>query len=138
VQPDGKTRLSTTAKGKDGGGFSLQTGLSIAKFAGSMYLSVMAGPLMMTRLGGMGPANFGGMGMLGNPVLYRLQAGGLRSGMGVDATAGAASYLLQSAMTMNDLGGYVGSPGQGPSYDESLGEAMQNATKAVQKALQSK
>jgi hypothetical protein len=43
VQPDGKQRLSTTAKGKDGNGFSLKTGLGIAKFAGGMYLSMMAG-----------------------------------------------------------------------------------------------
>jgi len=39
-------------------------------------------------------------------------------------------------MTMNELGGFVGTPGQGPSYDESLAEAVQNAAKAVQKALQ--
>jgi len=39
-------------------------------------------------------------------------------------------------MTMNDLGGLVGLPGQGPSYDESLSEAVQNAAKAVTKALQ--
>jgi hypothetical protein len=45
---------------------------------------------------------------------------------------------MQNAMTMNDLGGFVGVPGQGPSYDESLGEALQNASKAVQKALQQK
>ena len=39
VQPDGKQRLSTTTKGKDGSGFTLKTGLGIAKFAGGMYLS---------------------------------------------------------------------------------------------------
>jgi hypothetical protein len=43
---------------------------------------------------------------------------------------------MQNAMTMNSLGGFVGVPGQGPSYDESLGDAIQNASKAVQKALQ--
>jgi hypothetical protein len=141
LQPDGKQRLSTTAKGKDGGGFNLQTGLGLAKFAGGMYMSMMTGGMMMSPFGGMGVANLGGMGMLGNPALYRMQAGGLGGtgrGAGLDATAGAASYLIQNAMTMNDLGGFVGVPGQGPSYDESLGEALQNASKAVQKALQQK
>jgi hypothetical protein len=141
LQPDGKPRLSTTAKGKDGGGFSLQTGLGLAKFAGTMYMSMMTGGMMMSPFGGLGVANLGGMGMLGNPALYRMQAGGLGAtgrGAGLDATAGAASYLMQNAMTMNDLGGFVGVPGQGPSYDESLGEALQNASKAVQKALQQK
>jgi hypothetical protein len=58
--------------------------------------------------------------------------------MGMDATAGAASVVMGTAMQLNDLGGYVGVPGQGPSYDESLGEAVQNAAKAVQKALEKK
>ena len=39
---------------------------------------------------------------------------------------------------MSQTRSLVGMPGQGPSYDESLGEAVQNTTKAVQKALQSK
>ena len=142
VQPDGKQRLSTTAKGKDGSGFSLKTGLGIAKFAGGMYLSMMAGPMMMSRLNSMGAANMGGMGMLGNPMLYRMQGaaglGGLGRGMGMDATAGAASFVMGTAMQMNDLGGFAGVPGQGPSYDESLGEAVQNAAKAVQKAFERK
>jgi hypothetical protein len=42
---------------------------------------------------------------------------------------------MSQAMSMNSLGGLVGLPGQGPSYDESLGEAVQNAAKAVQKSL---
>jgi hypothetical protein len=141
VQSDGKQRLSTTEKGKDGSGFSLKTGLGIAKFAGGMYLSMMAGPMMMSRLNSMGAANMGGMGMLGNPLLHRMQGAGLSGlgkGTGLDATAGAASFLMGTAMQMNDLGGYVGVPGQGPSYDESLGEAVQNAAKAVQKALEKK
>jgi len=139
VQPDGKQRLSTTSKGKDGSGFTLQTGLGLARFAGGMYLTMFAGPQMMARLNGYGAANLGGMGLLGNPMLYQMQVGGLGGlgrGMGIDATAGAASYLIQQAMTMNDLGGLVGLPGQGPSYDESLSEAVQNAAKAVTKALQ--
>ena len=141
LQSDGKQRLSTNVKGKDGSGFSLKTGLGIAKFAGGMYLSMMAGPMMMSRLNSMGAANMGGMGMLGNPLLYRMQGAGLSGlgkGTGLDATAGAASFVLGTAMQMNDLGGYVGVPGQGPSYDESLGEAVQNAAKAVQKALEKK
>jgi len=141
VQNDGKQRLSTTTKGKDGSGFTLQTGLGLARFAGTMYLSMFAGPMMLARLNTFGAANLGGMGMLGNPMLYQMQVGGLGGlgrGAGIDGTAGAASYLIQQAMTMNDLGGFVGTPGQGPSYDESLGEAVQNAAKAVQKALQDK
>jgi hypothetical protein len=139
LQADGKQRLSTTTKGKDGSGFSLQSGLGIAKFAGGMYLSMFAGPQMFARLNAFGASNLGGMGMLGDPTLYQMQAGNLYElsrGAGIDTTAVAASYLMSSAMTMNSLGGLVGVPGQGPSYDESLGEAVQNAAKAVQKALQ--
>jgi hypothetical protein len=141
VQPDGKSKLSTTTKGKDGSGFTLQTGLGLARFAGTMYLSMVAGPMMMARMNSFGAANLGGMGMLGNPMLYQMQVGGLGGfgrGGGLDTTAGAASFLMQQAMTMNDLGGFVGTPGAGPSYDESLGEAVQNAAKAVQKELQKK
>ena len=140
LQADGKQRLSTTSKGKDGSGFSLQTGLGLAKFAGGMYMTMFVGPQMMARLSSLGATNLAGMGMMGDPMLLRMQTGGL-AGLGVgrsgvDVTAGAASYLMQQAMTMNSLGGFVGVPGQGPSYDESLGEAVQNAAKAVQKALQ--
>jgi hypothetical protein len=81
------------------------------------------------------------MGVLGNPMLHQMQVGGLGGlgkGAGIDQTAGAASYVMQQAIAMNDARGLVGVPGQGPSYDESLGEAVQNAAKAVQKALQKK
>src|SRR5688572_25285639 len=142
VQPDGKQRLSTTAKGKDGSGFSLKTGLGIAKYAGGMYLSMMAGPMMFSKMAGAGAfSNMGGMGMLGNPYLYQMQGAGLSGlgkNMGMDATAGAAAYMMQTGMAMDNLGGFVGVPGQGPSYDESLGEAVQNAAKSVQKALEKK
>jgi len=141
TQPDGKQKLATTAKGKDGSGFSLKTGLGMAKFAGGMYLSMMAGPMMMSRMASMGAYNMGGMGMLGNPMLYRMQGAGLSGlgkGMGMDATAGAAAFMMQTALTMDNLGGFVGVPGVGPSYDESLGEAVQNTAKAVQKALEKK
>jgi hypothetical protein len=139
VQSDGKQRFSTTAKGKDGNGFSLQTGLGLGMFAASVYLSMFASDTMLARLNMLGAANLRGMGMLGNPMLYQMQVNGLRGvagGAGVDGTAGAASYVMQQAMTMNQLGGLVGTPGQGPSYDESLGEAVQNVAKSVQKALQ--
>jgi hypothetical protein len=142
VQPDGKQRLSTTTKGKDGSGFSLKSGLGIAKYAGGMYLGMMAGPMMFSKLAGAGAFNtMGGMGMLGNPYLYQMQGAGLSGlgkNIGMDATAGAAAHLMQSGMAMDSLGGFVGVPGQGPSYDESLGEAVQNAAKAVQKALEKK
>jgi hypothetical protein len=141
VGADGKQRLSTTTKGKDGSGFSLQTGLGIAKFAGGMYLSMFAGPQMFARLNGYGAANLGGMGMLGNPMLYQMQAAGLSGygrNTGVDATVGAATFLVNQAMIMNEMGGLVGVPGVGPNFDESLGEAVQNASKAVQKALEKK
>jgi hypothetical protein len=142
VQPDGKQRLSTTTKGKDGSGFTLKSGLGIAKYAGGMYLGMMAGPMMFSKLAGAGAFNtMGGMGMLGNPYLYQMQGAGLSGlgkNIGMDATAGAAAHLMQSGMAMDSLGGFVGVPGQGPSYDESLGEAVQNAAKAVQKALEKK
>jgi len=142
VQPDGKQRLSTTAKGKDGSGFTLKTGLGIAKYAGGMYLGMMAGPMMFSKMASMGAySNMAGMGLLGNPMIYQMQGAGLSGfgkNMGMDATAGAAAYLMQTGAAMDNLGGFVGVPGQGPSYDESLGEAMQNAAKAVEKALQKK
>jgi hypothetical protein len=141
LQPDGKQRLSTTAKGKDGSAFTMQTGLGLARFAGTMYMGMMMGPNMMYRLNGLGGANLGGMGMLGSPDLFRMQTGGLGGagmGMGVDGTAGAASYLMQQAMAMNGAGGLVGMPGQGPSFDASLNEALDGAVKAVVKSLQSK
>src|SRR5262245_42722841 len=49
---DGKQKLSTTAKGKDGSGFSLSSGIGIAKFAGTMYVGMFAGPMMMMRMNG--------------------------------------------------------------------------------------
>ena len=138
LQPDGKPKMSTSAKGKDGGGFSLQTGLGLARLAGGIYLSMMMGPQLFARLNGYGAGNLGGVGLLGDPALFKLQTGGLTgvaAGVGVDSTAGAASYLMHQAVTMSQTRSLVGMPGQGPSYEESLGEAVQSATKAVQKAL---
>jgi hypothetical protein len=137
---DGKPRLSTTAKGKEGG-FSLKDGLGLAQFAGGMYMSMFAGPQMFAHMGSYGAANLGGMSMLGNPMLNQMQMGGLAglgSGAGIDATAGAASYLMMQGMTMNNLGGLAGTPGSGPSFDASLGKATENAAKAVAKAVSAK
>ena len=140
LQPDGKTRVSTNAKGKDGG-FDMKAGLGVAKFAGSMYLNVMSGRLMLTALKGGMAGNLQGMGLLGNPTLFNMQAQGLGFGMGPglaagpggrmggDSTAGAASFLMQQAMAGQAL---VGLPGQpGPSFDAALEEALKNAAKAV-------
>jgi hypothetical protein len=144
VQPDGKTKLApTTVKGKDGG-FTLQQGLALAQFAGGMYLSTMGGGMgmgMFSSLSSIGATSLGGMSTLGNPMLYQAQMGGLGGlgkGAGIDTTAGAAAYLLQQGMAMNNSGGLVGAPGEGPSYDNSLGEAMSNAAKAVAKAISTK
>jgi hypothetical protein len=139
VQPDGKARLSTTVKGKDGGGLDLKTGLGIAKFAGTMYLNMMTGKMLMNAFNQSMTGNLGGMGMLGNPELMAMQtrglglSGGMR--MGIDPTAGAASFLMQQAMLSSaTLSG--GLPGQGgPSFDAALTEAMQQAAKSVSENL---
>lgn len=143
VQPDGKQKMSTNAKGKDGGGFDLKSGIGIAKFAGGMYMNMMTAG-MFSRFGSglgysYGLSGLNGVSMLSNPGLYRMQTQGLgatMAGTGIDMSAGAASYLMQSAVTMSSSA-LVGLPGQaGPSYEESLGEAVQNTAKAVQKAVQ--
>jgi len=144
VQPDGKQKLSTNAKGKDGGAFNLKSGMGLARMAGGMYLNMMTAG-MFSRFGSglgysYGLTGLNGMSMLGNPGLYRMQSRGLgatMAGTGVDMSAGAASYLMQSAVNMDASRALVGGPGQaGPSYEESLGEAVQNTAKAVQKAVQ--
>jgi hypothetical protein len=134
---DGKPKLTTTAKGKEGG-FTLKDGLGIAKFAGGMYLTMFAGPQMFAHLNSYGAANLGGMSTLGNPMLNQLQMGGLGGlgkGVGIDSTAGAASYLMMQGMAMNSMNGLSGAPGSGPSFDSSLEKASENAAKAVAKAL---
>jgi hypothetical protein len=144
IQPDGKQKMSTNAKGKDGGTFDMKTGMGLARMAGGMYLNMMTAG-MFSRLGSglgysYGLTGMNGMSMLGNPGLYRMQSRGLGTtvaGTGVDMSAGAASYLMQSAVNMDAARALVGMPGQaGPSYEESLGEAVQNTAKAVQKAVQ--
>jgi hypothetical protein len=140
VQPDGKARYTTTAKGKDGG-FDMKTGLGVAKFAGTMYMNMMTGKMMMNALNGSMANNLGGMGMLGNPAMMNMQAQGLGMkagmqmgmGMGIDPTAGAASFLMQQSMASSAA--LSGVPGQGPSFDAALSEALQNAAKAVAENL---
>jgi hypothetical protein len=142
VQPDGKARYTTTAKGKDGG-FDMKTGLGVAKFAGTMYMNMMTGKLMMNALNQSMTGNLGGMGMLGNPAMMSMQTQGLGMkagmqmgmgmGMGIDATAGAASFLMQQSIASNAA--LSGVPGQGPSFDAALSEALQNAAKAVAENL---
>ena len=137
VQPDGKARYTTTAKGKDGG-FDMKTGLGVAKFAGTMYMNMMTGKMMMNALNQSMTGNLGGMGMLGNPAMMSMQTQGLGMkagmqmgmGMGIDPTAGAASFLMQQSIASNAA--LSGVPGQGgSSFDAALGEALQNAAKAV-------
>jgi len=140
VQPDGKARYTTTANGKDGG-FDMKTGLGVAKFAGTMYMNMMTGKMMMNALNGSMANNLGGMGMLGNPAMMNMQTQGLGMkagmqmgmGMGIDPTAGAASFLIQQSMASNTV--LSGGPGQSPSFDVALGEALQNAAKAVAENL---
>jgi len=140
VQPDGKARYTTTAKGKDGG-FDMKTGLGVAKFAGTMYMNMMTGKMMMNALNGSMANNLSGMGMLGNPAMMNMQTQGLGMkagmqmgmGMGIDPTAGAASFLMQQSMASNTV--LSGGPGQSPSFDVALGEALQNAAKAVAENL---
>ena len=133
VQPDGKSRLSTTVKGKDGGGLDLKTGIGVAKFAGTMYMNVMTGRMMMSALNQSMTGNLGGMGMLGNPAMVNMQTQGLGMQMGMrmgmDPTAGAASFLMQQALA--STGGMSGVPGQGPSFDAAIGEALKNAATEV-------
>jgi hypothetical protein len=140
VQPDGKARFTTTSKGKDGG-FDMKTGLGVAKFAGTMYMNMMTGKMMMNALNQSMTGNLGGMGMLGNPAMMNMQTQGLGMragmqmgmGMGIDPTAGAASFLMQQSMASNTA--LSGLPGQGPSFDAALGDAVQSAAKAVAENL---
>jgi hypothetical protein len=137
VQADGKARLSTTKKGKDGGGLDMKTGMGLARMAGSMYVGVLTGRSMFSALNSMTSGNVAGMGMLGNPALMNVQSRGLGAGSlgglgrGIDPTAGAASFLIQQAMA-NDI------PVAGqtaPSFDAALGDALGEAAKAVGESL---
>ena len=142
VQPDGKNRYSTTAKGKTGGGaFDVK---NVAKSLGSNYINLMTGRFMMNALNKTMAKNLGGMGMLNDPQLMNMQVqgmsvgptGGLR-GLGLDPTARAASFLMQQSMaattlTSNALGA------QALSLEEALGDALKSAAKSVSDNLKKK
>jgi hypothetical protein len=135
VPPGGKPRLSTKTSGKDGG-LGLRTGLGVAKFAGSMYLSMYMGGMYGSPMGAMNTMrmmNMGGMGMLGNPALMGMQSGmgAMRMGMGADPTAGAASYVMQQAI----MGAASASSQGGPSFDAALDSAIEDAGKDVVETL---
>jgi hypothetical protein len=138
VPPGGKARLSTTTSGKDGGA-GFKTGLGVAKFASSMYLRTyyMGGMYgsPMGALNTMRMMNMGGMGMLGNPALMQggMGMGAMRMGMGLDPTAGAASYMMQQAMM--GAAAAAGGQGGGPSFDSVLEEAAQDAGNNVVETL---
>jgi len=143
VQPDGKARYTTTSKGKDGGGgLDLKSGLGVAKFAGGMYMNMMTGKLLMNALNQSMTGKLGGMGMLGNPALLNMQTqglgmkGGMQGGLGIDPTAGAASFLMRQSLASNAL--TSGLAGQGPSFDAALGDALKNAAKSVSDNLKKK
>jgi hypothetical protein len=119
-----KPRYSTNTSGKDGG-IGVKTGLGLARVAGSLYLRY-ASPL--GALNTMGMMNMGGMGMLGNPMLMQMQGGGaLGTGRGLDRTAGAGMFLMDQAMTGASAGALDGRP----SFDEVLGEALEDGAKKV-------
>jgi hypothetical protein len=62
-----------------------------------------------------------------------MQMGMMGMGMGIDPTAGAASFLMQQSMASSAA--LSGVPGQGPSFDAALGDALQNAAKAIAENL---
>jgi hypothetical protein len=120
-----KPRFSTNTSGNDGG-IGFKTGLRLARVAAMMYLRY-ASPI--GALNSMQMMNMGGMGgFLNNPMLIQMQAGpGLAgTGGGVDRTAGAAMFLLDQAMA-----GGSGGAQEGPSFDASLAEALQDGAKKV-------
>jgi hypothetical protein len=136
VQPDGKARLTGKAKGKDGG-FDMKTGLGVAKFAGTMYMNLMTGKMMMNAFKTATTGNLGGLGMLGNPALGNMQPGGLGSiggpSRGLDPTARAASFLMQQAISSDSAGS--GATGQAQSFDAALADAFQDAAKTITENL---
>jgi hypothetical protein len=142
VQPDGKNRYSTNAKGKTGGGaFDVK---SMAKSLGSNYVNMMTGRFMMNALNKSMAKNLGGMGMLNDPNLLNMQVqgmnlgpqGGLR-GLGLDPTARAASFLMQQSAAAGALtSGVLGA--QAPSLEEALADALKSAAKSVSDNLKKK
>jgi hypothetical protein len=135
LRPGDKPRLSTTTSGKDGG-VGLKTGLGLAKLAGTMYLKFATGGMIGSPMGAMNALSMmhiGGMSMLGNPALMGMQTGmggGPRMGMGLDRTAGAATFLIQQAMMGTNPSGT-----DGPSFDAPLGDALEDAANKVVETL---
>ena len=142
VQPDGKNRYSTNAKGKTGGGaFDVK---NVAKGLASNYVNLMTGRFMMNALNKSMAKNLGGMGMLNDPNLLNMQVqgmnvgptGGLR-GLGLDPTARAASFLMQQSAAAGALtSGALGA--QAPSLEEALADALKSAAKSVSDNLKRK
>jgi hypothetical protein len=122
-----KPRFSTNTSGNDGG-IGFKTGLRLARVAAMLYLRY-ASPL--GALNAMQMMNMGGMGgFLNNPMLMQMQGGTGGVGMGgggIDRTAGAAMFLMDQAMAAasNDASQ------DGPSFDASLAEALQEGAKKV-------
>ena len=142
VQPDGKNRYSTNAKGKTGGGGALDI-KSMAKTFGTGYFNLMSGRLLMNALNQKMASNLGGMGMLNDPTLLNMQTrglgstGGLRPGLGIDPTAGAASFLMQQSMASSALtSGVMGA--SAASFEEALGDALKSGAKSVAENLKKK
>lgn len=122
-----KPRFSTNTSGNDGG-IGFKTGLRLARAAAMLYLRY-ASPL--GALNAMSMMNMGGMGgFLNNPMLMQMQggSGGLGiGGRGLDRTAGAAMFMMEQAMA----GASAGGAQEGPSFDASLAEALQDGAKKV-------
>jgi hypothetical protein len=76
----------------------------------------------------------GGMGMLGDPnLMYGM--GRMNVGLGMDRTAGAATFLMQQAMMGASAASSMSS---GPSFDASLTDALGDAAKSVVDNLKKK
>ena len=123
-----KPKFSTNTSGNDGG-IGFKTGLRLARVAAMLYLRY-ASPI--GALNAMQMMNMGGMGgFLNNPMLMQLQGGGTgmmgAGGGGIDRTAGAALFMMEQAMA-----GASGDGTQdGPSFDASLAEALQDGAKKI-------
>jgi hypothetical protein len=121
-----KPKFATNTSGNDGG-VGFKTGLLLARTAGMLYLRY-ASPL--GAMNSMQLMNMGGMGgLLGNPGLIQMQGGvsGMSlGGRGIDRTAGAAMYIMDQAMASGS-----GGPQQGPSFDASLAEALEDGAKKI-------
>ena len=123
-----KPRFSTNTSGNDGG-IGFKTGLRLARAAAMLYLRY-ASPL--GALNAMPMMNMGGMGgFLNNPMLVQMQGGsgghGHAAAGGIDRTAGAAMFMMEQAMA----GASGGGAQDGPSFDASLAEALQDGAKKV-------